>query len=577
MGGAYGLAVQSDGRIEGHMTCTYKIKGNREIKFTGTISDDNRVILTFTIPGMLHFFDHGYESSTEITGSFEGIYDPVGKFISGRFQYNQERIYDEHWDMFGEVTSTEEFTNIEVRGKLLIAVYTPVILIPGWAHSPKVWRDFAQFYTLDFVDKPWVNTLGLEWRFGNPFAEVELPQSSHPNTNAQILAIQIEMIRERRKWTNTKIDLVAHSQGGLDARAYIRNLGDKAKDQVRSLTMIATPNNGTVGAHWWNLFWTLRFKTEKCVPWLTPGWAEEFNERTPLASGMKYYTIAGSKWMATWPLFLGHNDGVVPVSSVRIEDPKVEHLGTFPYEHSELVHEEEVYRAVVGKIDPPYSEEPNSLAFIAVEDVGAAQPDPRSVIVDDVNDVAFVMISDQFVNFVFTLQSPNGDYITPESLNANVSYDSGEWLDLQAQAYIIREPATGVWQAHVGTWPEPYHFLLIISAENTFALDGSTDSYLINLGEDVTLKAQLSNNRAVREMEAEIVAPDGLREIVTLYDDGVHEDNSPGDGLYGNSFTPSLEGEYIMLFSAKGIAGDTEFSRSDLKSIFVVASGANSF
>jgi hypothetical protein len=72
-------------------------------------------------------------------------------------------------------------------------------------------------------------------------------------------------------------------------------------------------------------------------------------------------------------------------------------------------------------------------------------------------------------------------------------------------------------------------------------------------------------------MWADITDPNGSREIVDLYDDGLHEDGSPKDGVYGNAFFPSVEGEYTIVFSSRGAIGGKEFSRIDLESIFVNA------
>jgi pimeloyl-ACP methyl ester carboxylesterase len=515
------------------------------------------------MPGMTRFRGNGWHaSSTAILGSFDGVYDPVGKHITGTFQYNQERIYLELYQ-FGQVCGTDEYTQIEVSGTFTMAIYTPVILIPGWAHAPNVWRNFAQFLRQDFADKPWATELGVDGRFRSPFEEVEPPQHSDPNTNAQILAIEIETIKEKRGWTNTRIDLVAHSQGGLDARAYLHTLGDKAKDQVRSLTMIATPNHGTVLAYLAG------------VRYLTPRWVEAFNKGTPRTPGVTYYTVAGSKVGPLSWLLRGEDDGIVPVSSVHLDYANV--LGcspdtsTCPYEHNELVTRREVYDTIKNQMDPDFAEEPNSLAFVAIRDdnVLIGQPVSETVVVDAVKEVAFVIASPTSLGF--TLQSPTGEHITPQTQNARVSYYSGEGLGLLAQSYVVRQPATGAWMAHVSGGAELQHFTLLVSAENTFALDGSTDEYFNHVGEEVRLRATLDVDATIASMWADITDPNGSREIVDLYDDGLHEDGSPKDGVYGNAFFPSVEGEYTIVFSSRGAIGGKEFSRIDLESIFVNA------
>jgi len=255
--------------------------------------------------------------------------------------------------------------------------------------------------------------------------------------------------------------------------------------------------------------------------------------------------------------------------------------GTFPYGHSEIVAQKEVHQAIKKEIDPLYEEEPNSLAFVAIENIehlenGESLPGKfvsRSVIVDDVNEVAFVLISDnQYLNTF--LRSPDGEYITTKSTNAVVSYRSLVCPDLWANSYVVRNPVPGVWKAGGAG---RYDSLLLVSAENTFVLDGSTDEYFNAVGDTVVLRATLDAAVTITDIWADITDPNGLQERIALYDDGLHEDDLPNDGEYANVFYPSLEGEYTLVFSVEGVVGGREFSRVDLESIFVLASSADSF
>ena len=443
-------------------------------------------------------------------------------------------------------------------GKFAVQAKVPVILVHGWEAGPDKWNVFEGFLDDDHI----------------PCAKVDLGDDAYPDIRAKILALEIDVIRNRNKWFG-KVNLISHSQGGLDARAYLRNLGEKAKDQVHSLVMIGTPNHGTNAAHYRNAYEKLTFRFKECTPWLTPNSVEEFNRRTPLADGVKYYTIAGSKGnpFSNWLIIpFEVNDGVVPVKSVLLTDSRVEHLGTFPYEHNELVTKKDVYDAVKNKIDPPYSEDPNTLVFIKIEDgeVLPSQSVPKTITIDDLNEVAFVLISASPLGLA--LQLPNGESITPQSTNPDVSYNSGEWLDLLARSYVVRHPVPGVWKAYVTGSQEPDHFMLVASAQDTFVLDGSMEKYFNHLGENVPIKAALKANVVIQSMQVDIIDPNGSKEVITLYDDGIHQDGSPNDGLYGNVFSPFLEGEYTLVFLSGGVVGGREFSRADLESISVVAS-----
>jgi len=159
---------------------------------------------------------------------------------------------------------------------------------------------------------------------------------------APMLAEQI------RHWTSEPINLIAHSMGGLDARYLIAHLG--MADQVRSLTTISTPHRGSFMADWF------RANFDRRVPLLgalramgisvegfndcRPSVCRLFNERTPDAPQVRYFSYAGAVPLhkvtpmlrRAWDLLTaaeGPNDGLVSVASARWG----EFLGTIYADH----------------------------------------------------------------------------------------------------------------------------------------------------------------------------------------------------------------------------------------------------
>ncbi|MBI4871150.1 MAG: hypothetical protein HY814_06245 [Candidatus Riflebacteria bacterium] len=128
----------------------------------------------------------------------------------------------------------------------------------------------------------------------------EVPATGSILRRAEALARQI------RAWQpGRKVNLIAHSMGGLDSRFMISRLGMGAR--VASLTMIGTPNHGTLLSDW-AVYWGAervpgveRFLRALGID--TGGFRDlavahivnEFNPRTPDDPRVSYRTLAGSQ------------------------------------------------------------------------------------------------------------------------------------------------------------------------------------------------------------------------------------------------------------------------------------------
>ena len=156
---------------------------------------------------------------------------------------------------------------------------------------------------------------------------VKLPMMSAVPARAKALVAAIDALPYER------IDLIAHSLGGLDARYALAHLG--LASRVRSLVTIGTPHHGSPIAdlfHEGQLDWLRRLVSVLGLPitaleWLSSSALEKFNREVPDVPGVRYACVVGGlrdNSPIPLPLVASHawlrriagpNDGVVPVTS----------------------------------------------------------------------------------------------------------------------------------------------------------------------------------------------------------------------------------------------------------------------
>jgi triacylglycerol lipase len=155
---------------------------------------------------------------------------------------------------------------------------------------------------------------------------VQLPRvASVPLRAARLVALV-------DKLGHPRVDLIAHSLGGLDARYALSRLG--LASRVRTLVTVGTPHHGTplaaIGeagplAAGRKL---MRMIGIRALDWLSPAALERFNAEVPDAPGVRYACVVGGiRDEATGvPLAIspvhhylrrvaGANDGIVPIAS----------------------------------------------------------------------------------------------------------------------------------------------------------------------------------------------------------------------------------------------------------------------
>ncbi len=145
------------------------------------------------------------------------------------------------------------------------------------------------------------------------------PRASVPVRAEKLVAILRDLPGER-------INVIAHSMGGLDARYAIARLG--LASRVACLVTIGCPHLGTPLAAMPLARSAARFLGLAALNDLTPGALERFNREVPDVEGVAYYSVVASAGLLRtnpllWPTHLvlsarsGPNDGIVPAASQR--------------------------------------------------------------------------------------------------------------------------------------------------------------------------------------------------------------------------------------------------------------------
>lgn len=152
-----------------------------------------------------------------------------------------------------------------------------------------------------------------------------LPPNGVIEDRARVLAKFLSRIQADR------IDLIAHSMGGLDSRYLIHHLDPMHR--VRSLTTLATPHYGSPLATWSiekpNVLFRLMYKlAAPAVYNLTPEFCARFNQEISNRADVHYTSYASARPASDMPLILrpwtrmiaadsGDNDGMVSVASAQ--------------------------------------------------------------------------------------------------------------------------------------------------------------------------------------------------------------------------------------------------------------------
>jgi len=398
-----------------------------------------------------------------------------------------------------------------------------------------------------------------------------------------------------------KVDIVAHSMGGLVARYYIEKLG--GRDKVRSLTMLGTPNWGTAVA---------KLVCRRNGWYQLPQQDEEFDrgacDLIPFSPVILDLNVnPGSHAGVSYNVITGHvgnrhlqvpNDCVVPgasaaglgfpmttrpVSHVTMSGVKALVTGcTAPGEIDDAgVHDqvrdillassnfassatELAAQAMATPTPPPDEPAPDALAWrngvIAnggTVEVPVTLPDGQTSAT-----FRFQMPSSADVTLTYSLLRPGGTPVNQS--DPDVAFVAGPALwDFDETRYAITSPTPGTWVMRVvganvpaGGWP--FELQALVPGRISVAASVGSDHFIV--GEPIAISADVAiagTPVADATVDATVTKPDGTSAAVPLA--------SGETGTYGGSFAETSECDvFQVLVTAGGTDGSTPFSRQDL-------------
>ena len=438
------------------------------------------------------------------------------------------------------------------------------------------------------------------------------------------------MFKDRAASSDTKIDIVAHSFGGLVSRYYVEKLG--GAPNVRSLTMLGTPNKGVWYANlpsWLcrlmpNAFLRALFcattvaqagfeRASWDMRWDSP-LLSSLNTGFAMPSTTTYKVIAGTGDGSLLYDNSGFpNDCIVTVASAQGPFPQVAH--TYNVIHTSLPSwlcasvptlENDIFQVfpdVLSSIKRPPDGEATMLAEqppAPQADGSAAEVGPHTGLAADIiqqgevktHPIPIDASSTKATFMLFwqgdgaspllhlTLEKPDETVVNGPSPGV-VYGPTGLFMDgLMVEAYDVEAPETGTWVARVeGTTvpAEGHSYAVMAFLDSPVSLSASADPTSVLQGEAITLIAE-PQDAGVSIVGATatvtITKPDGSVQSITLRDDGSGCDSQADDGSYCETFADTATaGIYSFQFQASGTVASGPFDRQELVLIDVHVAG----
>ncbi|HEV2863083.1 MAG TPA: alpha/beta fold hydrolase [Pyrinomonadaceae bacterium] len=471
----------------------------------------------------------------------------------------------------------------------------PVVLVHGLWSSAEAWGEYPG-YLREAHSFAWRGyAVGADPKNGRMNTGAGFLSSEPTNSvfqNAQELGRQIKAAQvEQNAW---HVDLVAHSMGGLISRFYIHSFmptdSPDGRPYVTHLVMLGTPNQGSPCADLMDSYFDFLEKPVEAVRQLKPEVVADFNREVTNRKGVQFSILSGFLAPRTCQS-TEIGDGVVSLSSALW---KVADRGYAPRVHTDLTGKDDFERFVKPRLalGPKKAKQQ---ASAGLGDEGVAPPFPS------LNGRGVELASLATTPGLLTQASPSKPRVVkaqavrvgpegrvevpvgfPRGSRAGVSFiappqvtvtlvreteEESRTLEAEQSGELFRTiyvegGGAGEWKlrfenegrqeaaALFSAWADMNPVSLVI-------LDAQAED-----GTRVFVRARATEAGAPLTgavVTANLRSGDGKTSALRLFDDGLHDDDEAGDGIYGGRTADGVEPSDYFVEVRAGSAAATGF------------------
>jgi pimeloyl-ACP methyl ester carboxylesterase len=547
-----------------------------EVPDEGTV-DGNLVKITATINNPTH---NAILGPVRFIDAETGELLPDGE-IDTSIPANQQREISYEWDTQGwawedgrgagahsqrkirvEIGPEDEIYDLIEQG--IIVRPKPVVLVHGLNSNASTWAAYPAM--LKAVNPYWKAFPIDSMRTGD---DIVLQQESNTILgNATALHKYIEQVRaQEQAW---QVDIVAHSMGGLISRQYIHSFMQtaptlNARPLVRNLVMLGTPNQGSICALSLTAM-NLQLRSDNLAApiELLPHVVQSFNQKVTEQRGVHFSVIAGDSFILPCvPPGFGLFDDSDLVVTVQSAHHIYSDIGLTNKSHMAMTSDKGIFdlwvlpRLALGKnitqarlanVKPAASEQSEQLSSMHFNKLAKLdlQPNQSLDIPFDIAKASALQVMILAAGDVSTsLIDPSGKVV--DAVAAKSERAVQPFRALQATA-----PAAGSWKLRLHnqlaqSTSLAYGLTLLggdLEAQGTLERDGSKMQLQFSINKQ-------QKPQAAAKVSAELIANDGTRTSVTLYDDGQHGDGAAGDGVFAASVAVAADKQYVAMYTAQ--------------------------